>query len=58
MRSRIYFADEACNAEDPVLQAVPPARRATLVATAPRTPGAYEWNVVLQGPGETVFFER
>jgi protocatechuate 3,4-dioxygenase alpha subunit len=40
---------------DPALQLVPEERRATLV---PReTGGEFEWNVVLQGENETVFFE-
>jgi protocatechuate 3,4-dioxygenase alpha subunit len=34
---------------------VPPDRRATLMAR--RTSDGYEWNVRLQGAGETVFFE-
>lgn len=57
LRSRIYFADEACNAEDPVLRSVPAPRRATLLAM-PGAARAYTWNVVLQGEGETVFFEQ
>ena len=54
--TRIYFPDEPANAEDPVLKLVPAARRATLVA---RRSGkdALEWNVVLQGKDETVFFD-
>lgn len=58
LRSRIYFPGDPANAGDPVLQRVPPARRDTLVAksAAGRT-GALEWSVVLQGAGETVFFD-
>ena len=56
LATRIYFPDEAAaNAEDAVLKLVPPARRATLV---PKQKGkALEWNIVLQGKGETVFFD-
>jgi protocatechuate 3,4-dioxygenase alpha subunit len=56
LATRIYFPDEAAaNAEDPVLKLVPPARRATLI---PRKKGkVLEWNIVLQGKGETVFFD-
>jgi protocatechuate 3,4-dioxygenase alpha subunit len=56
LATRIYFPDEtAANAQDPVLGLVPPARRATLV---PKKKGkALEWNVVLQGKNETVFFD-
>jgi protocatechuate 3,4-dioxygenase alpha subunit len=38
-----------------VLQRVPAERRGTLIAK--KRPGALEWNIVLQGAGETVFFE-
>ena len=57
--TRLYFPDEsAANAADPVLALVEPARRATLVARAdPAAPGALLWDVVLQGPRETVFFD-
>ena len=60
--TRLYFADEpAANAEDPVLQSIPdPARRNTLLAVrrqAPETPPLYEFDIHLQGPQETVFFD-
>lgn len=55
--SRIYFHDEAANAEDPVLQSVPAQRRATLIARPGEHPGVYVWDIVLQGDGETVFFD-
>jgi len=56
LATRIYFPDEAAaNAEDPILKLVPAARRATLI---PRKNGkALEWNIVLQGRNETVFFD-
>ena len=56
LMTRIYFADEgAANAEDAVLKLVPAARRATLM---PKKKGeTLEWNVVLQGKNETVFFD-
>jgi protocatechuate 3,4-dioxygenase alpha subunit len=54
--SRIYFPGEPANAKDPVLALVPAERRATLVAKAVK-PGVLEWNVILQGKGETVFFD-
>jgi protocatechuate 3,4-dioxygenase alpha subunit len=56
LATRIYFPDEPSNAEDTVLKLVPVARRATLVAR-PKAKGALEWNVILQGKGETVFFD-
>ena len=55
--TRIYFPNEAKNADDPVLQLVPTGRRDTLIAKASAARlGTFEWNVVLQGPNETVFF--
>ena len=59
--TRIYFDDEPATAADPILLAVDPERRATLVARrAEAQPGdgiVYQMNVVLQGADETVFFE-
>jgi protocatechuate 3,4-dioxygenase alpha subunit len=56
--TRIYFPDEASNGEDFALNLIEAGRRGTLVArkTDGRA-GALEWNVVLQGAGETVFFD-
>ena len=54
--TRVYFPDEQSNADDPVLKLVPTERRATLVARK-RGDGALSWDVVLQGRGETVFFD-
>jgi protocatechuate 3,4-dioxygenase, alpha subunit len=58
--TRIYFEDCPENGEDPVLALVPdPARRATLLAR--RRDGGdgvvYRFDIVLQGEGETVFFD-
>lgn len=53
--TRIYFADEPeANAGDPVLQAVPAARRDTLLART--TADGYHFDIRLQGDRETVFF--
>jgi protocatechuate 3,4-dioxygenase alpha subunit len=56
--TRIYFPDEPRNGEDFILNLVEPARRSTLIAkkAAGRT-GQLEWDVVMQGPEETVFFD-
>lgn len=54
--TRMYFPGEAGNDEDVVLALVPKERRATLVAK-PVGDGALEWNVILQGQDETVFFD-
>jgi protocatechuate 3,4-dioxygenase alpha subunit len=56
--TRIYFANEPANATDPILQLVPPERRETLIATREDdgTTPVYRFDIILQGPGETVFF--
>ncbi|WP_114377834.1 protocatechuate 3,4-dioxygenase subunit alpha [Elioraea thermophila] len=55
--TRVHFADEAeRNARDPILLAVPPARRATLLADK-LAPGRYRFDIRLQGENETVFFD-
>jgi len=56
LSTRIYFPDEGtANAQDPIFKLVPPARRGTLI---PKKNGkALEWNVILQGKNETVFFD-
>jgi protocatechuate 3,4-dioxygenase alpha subunit len=56
LMTRIYFADDAANAADPVLSLVPAARRSTLIATK-SADGTLQWDVHLQGPHETVFFD-
>jgi len=56
LQTRIYFPDEPANASDPLLTLVPAERRATLIA-ARRGDGVLEWNVLLQGKNETVFFD-
>ena len=58
--TRIYFSDEAAaNAKDPVLAAVPADRRGTLIAERTETPtgSVYRFDIHMQGPRETVFFD-
>jgi protocatechuate 3,4-dioxygenase alpha subunit len=56
--TRLYFPDEPANAADFVLNLVDPARRGTLIARKIEgKPGELEWNVILQGAEETVFFD-
>ncbi|HLX01555.1 MAG TPA: protocatechuate 3,4-dioxygenase subunit alpha [Trinickia sp.] len=58
--TRIYFDDEAAaNAADPVLEAVPANRRATLIARRDAQAGSnvYRFDIRMQGEGETVFFD-
>jgi len=58
--TRIYFDDEAeANARDPVLAGVEEARRYTLIAARQATPAGtvYRFDLRMQGPDETVFFD-
>jgi len=54
--TRVYFPDDAANPHDPILTLVPAERRSTLIARKAGD-GVLEWNVVLQGENETVFFD-
>jgi protocatechuate 3,4-dioxygenase alpha subunit len=57
LATRIYFPENtAANEADPVLAVVPPERRRTLIATRAGD-DTYEFDVRLQGVGETVFFD-
>lgn len=55
--TRIYFDDDAANAADPILALVEEGRRGTLLARRRPGLGAYEWDIVMQGERETVFFD-
>ena len=54
--TRLYFPDEPLNDRDGVLQLVPEGRRGTLIAAA-RSATEYQFDVIVQGAGETVFFD-
>jgi hypothetical protein len=54
--ARIYFPGEPSNAEDFALKLVETDRRHTLIAKKAGN-ARFEWNVVLQGEDETVFFD-
>jgi protocatechuate 3,4-dioxygenase, alpha subunit len=55
--TRIYFADEAANAADPLLSSIDDgAVRETLVARRGDS-GAYRFDIVLQGENETAFLD-
>lgn len=56
LATRMYFPEEPANAEDPILKLVPAPRRATLIARR-KGKRALEWNILLQGRNETVFFD-
>ncbi|MDP3136242.1 MAG: protocatechuate 3,4-dioxygenase subunit alpha [Burkholderiaceae bacterium] len=58
--TRVYFSDEdAANARDAVLASVPASRRNTLVAQRREQGGqvVYRFDIHMQGPKETVFFD-
>jgi protocatechuate 3,4-dioxygenase alpha subunit len=58
--TRIYFADETTvSADDPVLASVDADRRGTLIAMPEcgGEPGRFRFDIRLQDPRETVFFE-
>jgi protocatechuate 3,4-dioxygenase alpha subunit len=57
--TRIYFADEAANADDQILALVPVDRRATLIARREEKNGTpvYVFDIRLQGENETAFFD-
>lgn len=56
LHTRLYFEDEGeANAADPVLQALHPDRRGTLIAT--RDGNTYRLDILVQGDNETVFFD-
>jgi protocatechuate 3,4-dioxygenase alpha subunit len=54
--TRIYFEDEPSNKGDPVLAQCGP-RAATLISKRNAGGDGYTWNICLQGPNETVFFD-
>jgi protocatechuate 3,4-dioxygenase alpha subunit len=53
--TRVYLAEPGARIDDPLLAALPPARRATLLARS--EPGGWRWDIRLQGDGETVFLD-
>jgi protocatechuate 3,4-dioxygenase, alpha subunit len=56
--TRIYFAGDPANEEDPVLTMVPKERRETLMAhPVAGQPSAWRFDVHLSGENETVFFD-
>jgi protocatechuate 3,4-dioxygenase alpha subunit len=53
--TRLYFDGAPENEDDPILALVPEDRRDTLIARGSN--GAWRFDIVLQGAGETVFFD-
>ncbi len=54
--TRAYFEGHPGNPTDPILGLVPEARRSTLIATG-TAPNRFHFDIRLQGPNETVFFD-
>jgi protocatechuate 3,4-dioxygenase alpha subunit len=58
LHTRVYFAGDPANQQDPVLALVPEERRETLIAKPdPSRAGAWHLVIHLQGEQETVFFD-
>jgi len=58
LQTRMYFPDEAAaNAEDPVLKRIEHQDRVKTLIAAKTGPGAYRFDIRLQGDDETVFFD-
>ncbi len=58
LATRIYFADDPANAQDPVLALAPEDRRDTLMAHPdPERRGVWNFDIRLSGERETVFFD-
>jgi protocatechuate 3,4-dioxygenase alpha subunit len=56
--TRIYFAGDPANEQDPVLALVPEARRKTLLAHLDSFhPNGWQFDIRLRGENETVFFD-
>jgi protocatechuate 3,4-dioxygenase alpha subunit len=56
LKTTMFFPGEMANDADPVLAAVPAARRALLVARE-EAPGKYRFDIRLRGDHETPFFD-
>jgi len=55
--TRLYFEGDPANASDQVLNLAPADRRPTLLARPAAEPGTWHFDIYLQGPCETVFFD-
>jgi protocatechuate 3,4-dioxygenase alpha subunit len=58
LQTRIYFADEAeANAADPILTRIEHQNRVPTLLAKPEGAGVYRFDIHLQGPDETIFFD-
>lgn len=58
LHTRLYFAEEkAANAADPILSRIEHQNRVPTLLAQQQPDGAYRFDIHLQGPDETVFFD-
>ena len=58
LHTRLYFADEeVSNTEDPILSRIEHQNRVPTLLAQPNGPKAYTFDIHLQGPAETIFFD-
>ena len=58
LHTRMYFADEEpANAEDPILTRIEHQNRVPTLLAQPEGGGTYRFDIHLQGPRETIFFD-
>ena len=58
LNTRMYFPeDDALHAADPVLRSIEQRHRVATLIAAKTGPGAYRFDIRLQGDGETVFID-
>ncbi|MEP5732081.1 MAG: protocatechuate 3,4-dioxygenase subunit alpha [Sulfitobacter sp.] len=58
LHTRVYFADEAkANADDPILNRIEHQNRIPTLLARSEGPNAYRFDIHLQGPNETIFFD-
>lgn len=58
LHTRIYFEDEAeANAEDPILTRIEHQNRVPTLLAKKQGDGSYRFDIYLQGPNETIFFD-
>jgi protocatechuate 3,4-dioxygenase alpha subunit len=56
VRTRVYLAPESVVRTDPLLAPLQSSPRLKTLVATPRSSNEFEWDVRLQGEGETVFF--
>ena len=57
LHTRIYFEDESTNATDPILSRIEHQNRVPTLLAKKLEEGVYQFDIHLQGPNETIFFD-